>query len=215
MALGRKDGQSNSNMVFLSPRGKKDGKEITPQFFIRRKVGDKYVEDGSTDRFSGKLSRITHKSVAPTVATAAPLEIISITMDDEVENERYVAEFTFKVPTRSLFNRILNLKNFDNVEISYFRNKDGWEAFALRQDDQTVTAKYEKGNPELPEVEVTKKKNGTEDKDYFEINKFFQEKMIELGRTLDKNNSTARQEAREAVQEGSSSQAVSEDDIPF
>ena len=215
MALGRKDGQNNSNLVFLSPRGKKDGKEIEPQFFIRRKVGDKYQEDGSTDRFSGTLSKIQHKTVAM-VAPAAPLEVISITLDDAQENERYIAEFTFKVPTRSLFNRILNLQKFDNVEISYFRNKDGWEAFALRQDGQTITAKYEKGDPAIPEVEVTKKKNGTEDKDYFEVNKFFQEKMVEFGQAIERVNSgSSKQEAVKSNQDEDCQKGSSGDDIPF
>ena len=188
--LGRKEQESNSSLVFLSPRAKKDGKEIEPAFFIRRKINGEWKEDGSTDRFSGKLVAVAHKLV-PLPAPAKPLSLIAITLEDEEAGEKYIAEFTFKVPTRSLFNRILNLNGTDDVEISFFRNKEQYESFAVRQKGETVKGKYGKGDSAVPEVEITKKKSGEIDKDYFEVNKFYQDEMVALGERLRANPAPA------------------------
>ncbi len=214
MALGRTEQESNSSLVFLSPRAKKEGKEIDPAFFIRRKIDGEWKEDGSVDRFSGKLVGVAHKSVA-LPAPAKPLNIISVTLEDEEAKEKYVAEFTFKVPTRSLFNRILNLNGQDGVEISYFRNKDGFESFALRQNGETVKAKWEKGDKEVPEVEVTVKKSGEVDKDYFEINQFYQQKMVELGEKLKAGGKTQSAPKSQVVEDHGVPAEMDEDSIPF
>jgi hypothetical protein len=83
------------------------------------------------------------------------------------------------------------LNGTDDVEISFFRNKEQYESFAVRQKGETVKGKYEKGDSAVPEVEITKKKSGEIDKDYFEVNKFYQDEMVALGERLRANPAPA------------------------
>jgi hypothetical protein len=220
MALGRNSEQeSSSDLVFLSPRAKKDKKDIEPAFFIRRKVNGEWKEDGSVDRFSGKLVSVNHK-IVELPAPAKPLNLIVVTLEDEEAKEKYVADFTFKVPTRSLFNRLLNLNGTENVEISYFRNKDGYESFAVRQNGETVKAKWDKDDKTVPEVEVTVKKSGEVDKDYFEVNQFYQKKMVELGEALKKAPKTESSSPKKTQKQETGSDyhdvsGIDSEEIPF
>lgn len=181
MAFGRNNSEQNSNLVFLTPKGKVGGKEIDPVFYARKKIDGKYEDIKPESAFSGTLVKIEHKVATPP-APAQPFDLIVYTVDDE-EN-RYICEFTFKNATRSLFNRTLSLESFEGLEISYFRNDAGFENLGLTQNKQRLKAKYEKG--EYPEVTViTNPKTGKEvSKDYEEVNTFFKEKMIELGEKL-------------------------------
>ena len=181
MAFGRSTSEQNSNLVFLTPKAKIAGKEVTPSFHARKKIDGTYQEIKAESEFSGTLVKIEHKLATPP-APAQPFDLIVYTVDDG-EN-RFVCEFTFKHSTRSLFNRTMGLQDFDNIEIGYFRNKDGFETLALKQNGAPVKAKFAKG--EFPEVTIiTNPKTGKEvSKDYDEINTFFKDEMIAFGKRL-------------------------------
>ena len=193
--LGKQNSGSSKDLIFLTPKGKKGGKEIDPVFEVRRKVEGNYKDVESVTDFSGNLVKVEHKVATPQ-APAKPFDLIAYTIDAPDSDERYIVEFTFKNSTRSFFNRTLGLESFENVEIGTFRNDAGFETLTIKQDGKPVKAKYAK--EDVPEVEVTVKKSGDVDKDYFEVNKFFKEKMIEFGAKLAGTPKTESAEAPKA-----------------
>ena len=223
MPLGRTEqNQSGKNLVFLSPKVKENGKDVDPVFLVRSKVDGKYVDQKPETEFSGDLVKVEHKIASPP-APAQPFDLIALTVDDD-EN-RYVVEFTFKYPTRSLFNRILNLENGKNVAFSYWRNADGFETLGIKQNGQPVKGKYTKFDPkegaretDYPDVEILKSKAGKEiGKNYDEVNEFFKSKMIEFGAKLAPATNKPKEKVAANQESGyrDVSQEIDKEEIPF
>lgn len=177
MALGRKNSdQSNSTLIFLSPRTKDEkGEKADPHFLIRKKVDGEWVQAGSVDRFSGNLSKIESKEIP--LKKGGKMELITVTVEDPETEEKYVADFGFKVATRGLFNRLINLETFENIEISYWENDKGYDVLSLRQNNEPVKAKYTK--EEIPQVQEVKLRGETV-RDYILVDTFYKEELAAL-----------------------------------
>jgi len=80
---------------------------------------------GQYDRFSGNLKRIVPKvkEYKKEGKVIDAKDVVAIFLEDG--EDTYMLELTYKISTRNLFNRFLNLNTFENLEISYWRDDKG------------------------------------------------------------------------------------------
>lgn len=189
MALSNGRGNTaDGNLIVLKPKHQDaDKKPVKPHFEVRGKdeTGE-WVDMGQYDRFSGNLKRIVPKvkEYKKDGKVIDAKDIVGIFLEDG--EDTYMLELTYKISTRNLFNRFLNLETFENLEISYWRDDKGYDVMTLRQNDQVVKAKYYKKNeftkegeellPETRKVKVNK----VEVTDSTELDEFFKAKLEEL-----------------------------------
>lgn len=175
MALGR-NGNIDGKLIILQARLKDaDGNKTKPYFSISDKVDGSWVQRSeTTDRFSGTLKKflVKTKDIYRDGKVVDKMNLLDIYVEDG--DETYLASFTFKISTRGLMNRMLNLKSPENIQISIWQDDKGYEVITLRQNDEIVKAKYTKDEvPVPPEVKI----RGNLVRDYFEVDQFFIDKI--------------------------------------
>ncbi len=195
MALGNSAGFGNSGpLIFLSPRSKdKDKKECDPHFTVGRSVEGKIVDDKETvTNVGGDLFRLEFKEREYNGEVS---EEVILYLKDKEANEAYRLPIRFGVAGRGLFNKLITLSSFEGLQIGYYRNKAGYDAFSLKQGDQSVKWKYE--NDKLPAaLEIKHPTSGKVlQRDYSEINKFFKAELEAVAAKVNKAKPAEKAEA--------------------
>lgn len=217
MALQSGSGGSNNNdskLIILTPKSQdKDKNKVKPYFEVKTRVGDKWeTSEDKPDRFSGRLKRVVAKEeeFKRGGVVIDTKDVVELFVDDEETNETYLVKFNYRIATRRLFVRLLGLETFDNIQVSYWRDKEDYDVLTLRQNDEVVKAKYTKEEmPLSKEVTVNKVKM----RDNSELDAFLKEELLKLNDKISASSKAAPQKAvrTKVVDSGE----VKEDDIPF
>lgn len=175
MALGRNN-NVDGKLIILQPRFKDaEGNKTKPYFSITEKVDGSWTQrKETTDRFSGNVKKflVKSKDIVRDGKVVDKMNLFDIYVEDG--DETYLVSFSFKISTRGLMNRMLNLKSPENIQISIWQDDKGYEVLTLRQNDEIVKAKYAKEEvPVPPEVKI----RGNLVRDYFEVDQFFIDKI--------------------------------------
>jgi hypothetical protein len=179
MALTKNEKQNSGNLVVLKPVDRDAEKHdlAQPYFSVTRKVDGKWVKDPETySVVSGTLSKVDleHSEYQGDINKSAKLYL-------KDGNDTYLLDLRYSVATRSLFNNVLGLKTYDNVKISIYRNKDGYTAYFVQQNDEKSPWKYNKDD--LPKVNKVRFQ-GKDRSDYSDLDEFYEQKLIELSKAL-------------------------------
>lgn len=152
-----------------------------PHFEVYKKIGDKYEKLAETaTRVSGNLIAAAPKENSFEGKT---IKSVNLTLQDG--KDIYFVNVGYTFLGRNLFNALLNLKAYDQVEIGLYQSKPkpgatdtrGFASVSLRQGDgnEIVRGKFDY-KTELP---ATKKirVNGQDQTDTYDLDCFFEEKM--------------------------------------
>lgn len=182
MALGSsKSSQNDTDLVFLSVRSKdKDGTKVKPHFSVGRRNAEGKIDTVESDdsEVSGNLTRLEIKEKD---FNGSITKLVLLYLKDQQAGETYVLSLNFRNSTRGLFNRLFNLETTDNLTIGVYENKRGYETFYMRQGQERVEWKYKL--EDLPEPEP-KTINGNRINDYYEVDRFFEENLVEVATRL-------------------------------
>ena len=183
MALTTGGFANSGDLVLLTPRGVDAEKnQVKPYFQIARIVDGKIAQtDETADQVSGDLIKVEIKQRE---FKGIKTDVVAVYLSDKASNETYGLSLTFSLAARSLFNTLIALENdFTGLNISYYRNKKGFEAYGVKQHGQKTQWKY--ALEDLPEVEKIFDKKGTFVKnDYSEVDDLFKNELIELGKRI-------------------------------
>ena len=102
-------------------------------------------------------------------------DIIKLFMVDNDVKESYVLDMRMGIASRSIFNSIINLEDYNDISISFYKKEVDGKAYsnvAVRQKETLIKGKFL--NKDLPEVEIVKNSKGEIVKrDYKEIDNFY------------------------------------------
>ncbi len=172
----------NTNMVFLSIVSRDENDEKIKPFFRISRVIDSKIEktDETYEVLSGNLYKVNFKDKVFRNQTTPTVDLI-FKDNTQGSDETYCLNLTYRNSTRSLFNSLAGLEDFDDLEVSVYNNKKGYETFSLRQNGEKTNWKYE-----LDELPVIKKVtiNRKEESDFSEINTFFENELKEIQKFL-------------------------------
>jgi hypothetical protein len=180
--------QSDSKLVFLSPRSKvkgEDGKTVElekPHFEISRVNEEgKIVQTTETcSKVTGDLTKIEFKSRE--IKGVSSRHVILYISDADTK-ETYYLDLSMRISTRALMNAMLNLTSAKNIGVSLYRSKKGYESFGLEQDGVSVKWKFEL--KDLPEADVIKDKKGVVVKtDFSEVDAFMETELKAVAERL-------------------------------
>lgn len=204
MALGNNSGFGNSGaLLFLSPRSKdKDKKDVPPHFVVGRSVDGKIVDDTETvTQVSGDLFRIEFKEREYNGETFEEpvLYLRGKSALDETVSESYRLPIRFGIPGRGLFNRLASLTDggdFSNLQVDYYRNRNGYETFGLKQAGEPVKWKFENADLPVP-LEIKHPTTGKVlQRDYSELNALFRAELQKIADKVNKVKQPAAQETK-------------------
>lgn len=167
--------QSSGTLIVLKPTSKnKDGESVKPYFEISKKGPSGWeVEDNqNVSQVTGTLFK-----VAAIEEEWKGDKYFRIKLFLRDGNESYLIPFRLNIATRSLLNSLFSLESFENVSISYYQSKAGYDVYFVSQDDERVSWKYELS--ELPKPDEVSFK-GKVIKDYTKLDQFYVEKTLEL-----------------------------------
>lgn len=203
MALGNKN--QKGGLIVLKPIFKVEGEYVTPFFQVRRKVDGSWRNDEEgVPSVSGDLTKI---EVKENEYQGNKYKETVLYINDPQENEVYLVNLRFNLPSRSLFNSLLSLESPKNVSVSLYKDKkSGYGRYGLWQNNDTLVRwKYDLEDlPDVPTVTI----GGKEQKDYFEVDEFYAKKLGELATRLLKQEPSDKPVAVGAEPE-------EDDDIPF
>lgn len=177
MALKTSTGFSgDSNLIFLSARGKdpETKEKVKPFFSISKATPEGIKPTGETcNEISGSLFRaeLTEKTFKN-----IPTRVVNLYFKDG--DEAYMLGLTYATASRSLFNALISLENdFDDLNIQIYRNKGGYEAFAIKQGGKRLDWKYKiEELPEAKEVVINRQKQH----DFSDVDEFFDNELKAL-----------------------------------
>lgn len=182
MAYGSGTG-SNDKFLTFKPRDKdKDKNKISPRFLVSEKVDGKWVEVETkkpVTNVKGDLTKVEVVDNEPKDPKIPPYKSVRLFLRDAKAEELYLVDCRFNIATRNLFNSLIALETFNDVEISIYENKKGYTSFGVRQNGENVTWKFKLD--ELPKVEVLKDKKGAiKGYDSDDLDAKFEEELLAL-----------------------------------
>lgn len=186
MGLGHNSGNSNGTLIILKPTTKSaDGKDAEKPFFaVSRKQEDgkfKQDEDESISSVSGNL---TNLKVVRGDYDGNPTHTVKLILSDPAESESYLVDLRMSVLGRDILNKVLTLESTENVSISIYKNKKGYAASAVRQNDNMIKWKFERDELPAP-IEIKHPVNHKVlSRDYTELNEFFAKAAEEFAENL-------------------------------
>lgn len=211
MALGNRN--SNGSLISLKPVFKEDGEYVTPYFRVRRKVDGNWVDD--ENGVSSVFGDLTNINIEEKDYQGKKYKEVSLFLRDNQENESYVVNLRFTVPSRSLFNAMASLEDPRNLSLSLYKDKKkGFGRYGLWQNDELVKWKYDiEELPEAKEVEI----DGGTMRVYGEVNKFLENELVELNERVKEFYKSNPSGGSSSVQtkETVPSDDTDDDNIPF
>lgn len=186
-------GKRNSNLKAFSFKVKVKGGDgkylVAPVFEVSRREGEKFVsntEAPTATRVSGALISIGHKEYEWKGPTGKRI-IQSVNLALMDKDEIYFVTIPYSYTGFGILNSLLNLKTFENVDISLYQTKarvEGGKSYAagsVWQNDQKVEWKFKK--EELPPVTKVKFQ-GKDLSDLTAVVAFFAAQIKELGKVV-------------------------------
>lgn len=181
--LGRNNEDRGDLIILEFKTSDADKKPIKPEFSIRRKNAEtgRYEAQGSVYEFTGNLKTIVTKvkEYKKDGKIIDSKEVVDLYFQDG--EETYLVPFSYRIASRSFFNRILNLTSGDNLKVLCFRDDRGYEVVVLYQNGTIVKGKYSR--EELPKPQEFVRKGKTE-RIYDEVDAFMKAKLEELNTKL-------------------------------
>lgn len=202
MAIGKENNDSTELVIIRDVQSEDKRKS----FFevIQKNENDQWAPTQKTDRFSGHFKSLKRGlKYDPSVPRQKELiekygnkPMISLSLVDYETNQTYIYKFSLRLSTRTLINRIVNLKSGDNLELSIWNDKEkGYENFSLRQNGELVKWKY--SLDEVPRAEEIRKKDGTlVSRDFEAVDQFY---LDQVDKFALKSSSHAPAPAKEKV----------------
>ncbi len=170
---------------------------------------------GDCTGFTGKLVRVSPETKTikdDKGKITAVKEMVKLLFQSDDSDESYLLSLTYRIASRDLFNSILNLEDLETpIDISYSRNKNGYEKFWLNQNGSAVWGKYPYEDLKAKIKMETKKGITTADNE--ELDAFFVEKLKEFNEKLAKVPASAPAPKQEYKNVASSEEDSQE--IPF
>jgi hypothetical protein len=216
--LGKNKQESGELIILKVKSTDPEKRQIPVHFEITRKVNGAWVKSGEVKDVSGRLSKV-EPYVREWEGVESPL--VKLYFRDDEADETYLIDCRYNRLSRSLFNSLLGLKTFDNVEISLWDAKgkgpsEGktFPSVSVRQNGERVEWGFTPEQLPKPEKAKVGKKEITS---FDELNDFFVEQLKSLSLRVQSDNSNrpapaktvAKTEVEEPEIEGP------EDEIPF
>lgn len=229
MALGKQKQNIEGKAYSLRHRLKDGVNFVDVGFFeVQEKTGkdaqgkDQWTVTGRETDVAGDLVRIDTRVGE---YEGNPVHSFTLSLKDSEKNEVYFTTFSLgSALGRSTANSILNLKAFENVQLSNYgqTNKDTkktYPALSVRQGDETATVKwkYDPKGGEMPAAREYQGKGNKIEKDYLAQEQFLVNKLNEFAKVVEaanKNrskNTTVPASAPATV----SSTENTDEDVPF
>lgn len=179
MGLSKNNGDGFQTII-LKLMSKENGQNI-PAILKAMKKGDsgKYEEFDRFNKINGKIAKIELKTEAIPQGNGSTMDVdkVKIIFRDDSEKERYVLDLNYTNVTRNLFNSLLSIKDFSNVEFSFYQNKQGYNSVYVTENGEAVSWAYGLDVVPKPKKVIFQKK---EVSDYTEVDDFFKEKLMEF-----------------------------------
>lgn len=171
--------EGNGTLIFFSPTQKNpDGSttKVSPYFKISKLINGTFEKSEETATYvSGDLFKVDVKErIIKDISNKAA----NVYLREKESNEAYVLELLFNVASRSLFNGLINLETFDNLNISIYQTKKGYPAYSIKQNDKRIDWKYKL--EEIPEPILVGKLKGKDVRDFSPIDDFYEKELNEL-----------------------------------
>ncbi len=211
MSLYNGGSQQSGKLVVLNTKHLSPAKEpIDPHFVAMEKNAEgKWEEVGTYRNLKAKLVKVTPetKEYKKDGKVVDEKEMVKLLFASEDSDESYLLSLTYRMASRDFFNSLLGLETYDGLEISYYRNKKGFEKLSLKQGGEWVEGKftYDELKEKIKYVEIRKKMES----DPSELNDFLREELKTLN---EKISQTPKTEPAHAT---NSSPAVNDDELDF
>lgn len=223
MALNKNQFKSGGPLLFLSPRSKdKNKQDIPPHFEVSRvnSKGEIEVDSSLTvSSVSGDMFKLEFKSRE--FEGQITEEVVFYLRDKTTgeAGESYRLPIRYGLSGRSLFNSFASLadgSDFSGLQIDYYRNKKGYESFALKQHGETVRWKYELDQLPKP-LEIKHPTTGKLlQRDYTAVNEFLKKDLVKIAEKVNKGAVTSNDPVRNAPAKTNSTPSEDKDgDVPF
>lgn len=204
MALGKSNDQLNGKLYVLriknNIKDKETGKEIPllpHQFEVSEKIDGKWVVSPNLEtRVSGDLVKI---EVEDKEYEGNPYKAFKFFLRDG--DETYLLDLRSTMVSRNLFNSILALNKFEQVQISLYSKKSKkdekeYTNISLWQDGVMVKGKF--SLDEIPKPEEVKNKQGKIIlRQYGEVDEFFAKNLIALSKQITPNKALLKKDSSE------------------
>lgn len=186
MPLENGRGGNNGPLTFLNPRFKDaDGHELKkPYFSVSRRGADDKIEQ--TDEQYDKLSLVSWIGVQFKIRQGkrgGPVNHVVLYFGEADGSATYHLDYTYKLPTRSVFNAMCSLQSPHDLNLSIYRNKRGFEAFYLSQGvEETKVPWLFENQDDLPQpYQITDPRDPSKviETDFSELDAFFEAQLRE------------------------------------
>lgn len=202
--------QSNNKLLILKIRTQDaEKKKISPVFAVSQKNEDgKWAQTTEVKDVAGTLTKIeTEKKEWE----GQEYDVIKIFLQDDSVGETYLLDLRQNLLSRSIFNSLLSLSEFDGVSIGLYETKKDGETYAavsVKRNGERVSWKYKLDElPKVKKVKVGKK----EVVDSSEVDEFYIKELNSLGEVLASNKPAPVTKATVTVE----NEKGEEEDIPF
>lgn len=169
---------SGNKIYFIKPVSRDANKQdVQPHFELTTKGVDGYVKEPvnlSLNVISGRLAGVEH---LVREYKGTKYDEITFSLIDDEAKEIYRVGFRLNISTRSLFNSLFSLTEFDNIEIKYYRSSKGYDQYSLYQNGEKVQWKYEMD--QIPKASTVKIR-GVDTKDFYEVDQWYVNKLLEF-----------------------------------
>lgn len=222
MALYTKTGNSNTGtLIILTPKTRDaENKEIDAYFEVKRRGenGNFITADETVKKVSGDIKSLSIKDYEYNDTVTSKVKLVLV---DKTADETYLVDMKFNILNRSIFNALLNLEQLNNVSISLYRNKKGYNAAFVAQNEQSVGWKYSLEDLPKPTEIIHPKTNKVISRDFTELDEFYILKLKEwaekhniYGAQTDesKNTNNSDDDSLEVQEEATPSASSVEDD---
>lgn len=221
MALSNGKATGGGPLLFLSPRSKdKNKQDVPPHFEVGRVNAEGKIENDPTlnvTSVSGDLFKMEFKQreYEGTITE----EVVFYLRDKSTgeSGESYRLPIRFGISGRALFNSFASLAegtDFSGLQIDYYRNKKGYETFALKQHGEKVSWKYELDALPQP-LEIKHPTTGKVlQRDYSAVNEFLKKELVKIADKVNKGTSPSAK-TQEPTAPSPTSQGKPDEDVPF
>ena len=215
MALGNNsNGKSDTALVILKPVSQDaEGKKVEPHFAVSRKdpTTGKFVKTQEVvSMVAGNLKsvKVTNESYQN-----SDYKKVVVLLEDEVSKESYLLDLRFNMGTRNLFNMLATLNSGEDIKISYYTAKNGYDRYSVRQSDNLVEWKHSFDALPKP-TEVTFK--GKVQRDYTVLDELFEKELLALNTRLGGKASASKPTGQAKVAEATAStDGPADEPVPF
>jgi len=173
--LSNNEKNNSTNLVIVKPVDRDaDKKDIQkPYFTAMRKIDGKWVKD--TETYTSVFGKLTKVELENFEYKGDVNKVAKFYLEDE--NETYLLDLRYNVPSRGFFNSVLGLQTHENLKVSYYRNKAGYPAFYLTQNGVATNWAFTKEELPVPPKVMFKGKLHT---DFSETDAFYEKQLQEL-----------------------------------